>query len=312
MNILEYENYHEKKLHGTDIFPYNTYPCSIPLDFLNVPNHWHDEMEIIYIKKGCGIVTIDLTPHIVSAGTLCLIAPGRLHAISRHEQDSMEYENIIFKLDLLMTTRPDLCSQDYFLPFMEGKLCIPSIITPTHPYYGPIAACVDGADEICKSLPTAYELAIKAQLFLLFHILFSHCAANAVPRKNAKSLDKLRQILKYVENHYMDKVTVSQAAAEVDFSDSHFMKFFKNTMGSSFIDYLNHYRLTMASRLLLSSDSSVFAIAQDCGFENLSYFNRSFKKRFHMTPTAYRKSSDGSDASFGKQKSSGSAVFSGK
>ena len=59
MNILEYENYQEKVLHGNPLFPYITYLCSIPLDFAYVPLHWHDEMEIIYIKKGRGIITVD-------------------------------------------------------------------------------------------------------------------------------------------------------------------------------------------------------------------------------------------------------------
>ena len=67
------------------------------------------------------------------------------------------------------------------------------------------------------------------------------------------------------------------------------MKYFKNTMGTSFIEYLNEYRLTMASRLLVSSDSSILAIASEVGFDNLSYFNRSFKKRFGQTPREYRK-----------------------
>ena len=52
MNIIQYENYQEKKEHGQSDFPYITYPCSIPLDFSRVPLHWHDEMEIVYIKKG--------------------------------------------------------------------------------------------------------------------------------------------------------------------------------------------------------------------------------------------------------------------
>ena len=50
MNILEYENYHEAKTHVELTFPYNTYLCSIPLDFSGVPLHWHDDMELIYIQ----------------------------------------------------------------------------------------------------------------------------------------------------------------------------------------------------------------------------------------------------------------------
>ena len=102
----------------------------------------------------------------------------------------------------------------------------------------------------------------------------------------------MKLILKYVENNYMDKITIEDIANEVNLSQSHFMKYFKNTMGSSFIDYLNEYRLTIASRLLISSESSILDIAAEVGFDNLSYFNRIFKKRFNQTPSAYRKRSN--------------------
>ena len=69
------------------------------------------------------------------------------------------------------------------------------------------------------------------------------------------------------------------------------MKYFKNTMGTSFIDYLNEYRLTMASRLLISSASSILDIAAEVGFDNLSYFNRVFKQKYSMTPRQFRKES---------------------
>ena len=101
----------------------------------------------------------------------------------------------------------------------------------------------------------------------------------------------MKLILKYIENNYMNKITIEDMAEEVGLSQSHFMKYFKNTMGTSFIDYLNDYRLTMASRLLISSDSSILDIASEVGFDNLSYFNRSFKKKYAQTPSAYRKRS---------------------
>lgn len=51
MDKLQYKIYHENKIHTPDDFPYNTYLCSIPLDFQSVNLHWHDEVEIIVIKK---------------------------------------------------------------------------------------------------------------------------------------------------------------------------------------------------------------------------------------------------------------------
>lgn len=289
MNILEYENYQEKKSHGNPLFPYNTYPCSIPLDFTQVPLHWHDEMELIYIKKGCGIITVDFTPYTVSAGTIALIIPGQLHSIEQYEQESMEYENIIFHPGILISKKTDTSNTDFIAPLLSGNLSVPLLYTPDFPYYKEIAACIDANDEISRTNPPGYQLYIKSQLFMLLFILANKCRLNEPVKKDYKSLEKMKLILKYVENHYMDKITIEDMANEVGLSQSHFMKYFKNTMGTSFIDYLNEYRLTMASRLLVSSESSILDIAAEVGYENLSYFNRTFKKRFEMTPREYRK-----------------------
>ena len=97
MDKLQYKIYHENKTHTPDDFPYNTYLCSIPLDFKSVNLHWHDEVEIIVIKKGTGIVSVDLTTYSVSAGDIIFVLPGQLHAISQKDREIMEYENILFK-----------------------------------------------------------------------------------------------------------------------------------------------------------------------------------------------------------------------
>ena len=56
MELETYIQYHETKIHEQPDFAYNTYLCTIPDDFKRVPLHWHEQMEIIYIKKGTGIV----------------------------------------------------------------------------------------------------------------------------------------------------------------------------------------------------------------------------------------------------------------
>lgn len=290
MNIPEYENYQEKKSHGSPTFPYTTYLCSIPLDFSSVPLHWHEELEIIYIKKGRGQIMVDLENHPVSAGTLVLILPRQLHAIGQYEDFSMEYENIIFHPDILLSKKSDDCSSDFLLPLFTNMISLPTLITPDLPNYEKIAKCIDEADEICKTYPKAFQFAIKSQLFSFFFLLFSTCANMAILPKNKRSLDKMKQIMKYIECNYMEKITIADIASEIGVSSSHFMKFFKNTMGTSFINYLNEYRLAMASRLLLSSDASVLDVANEVGFDNLSYFNRLFKKKFGLAPTNYRKS----------------------
>ena len=76
MDLTEFQRYKENKVHTDSFFPYNTYLCSIPLDFPCVPYHWHDETELIVIQKGSGIVYVDFNRYEVSAGSIIVVLPG--------------------------------------------------------------------------------------------------------------------------------------------------------------------------------------------------------------------------------------------
>ena len=103
------EQYHEKKRHTEDQFPYNTYLCTIPDDFTEVPVHWHEEAELIVIQKGSGTVLVDLTHYHVAAGDIIIVLPEHLHAIREISGQKMEYENIIFRPELLSSDNHDVC-----------------------------------------------------------------------------------------------------------------------------------------------------------------------------------------------------------
>lgn len=292
MNILEYENYQEKKSHADASFPFNIYPCTIPLDFKQVPLHWHDEMEIIYVKKGSGMITVDFTPYLVSGGSLIFVSPGQLHSIEPYENCRMEYENIMFRLDMFMTQNPDLCGTNFFIPLYEQRMELTTHLTPDTPHYPEVVSCLNTVDKLCMTFPEGYQFLIKSSFFEMFFFLSSYFSKKRSSHKNDTSLDKIKFILKYVENHYSEKISISEIAEKSGFSESHFMRYFKKLMGVSFTAYLNDYRLMMASRLLLTSDSSILSIAEEVGIENVSYFNRIFKRRFGVTPSVFRKQAD--------------------
>ena len=86
---LHYYDYHEIKEHAGRDFPFNIYPCSIPFDFKLVPVHWHEEMEIISVKKGRGLVTVDMVPYEVGMGDAVAVFPGQLHGISQTGGETM-------------------------------------------------------------------------------------------------------------------------------------------------------------------------------------------------------------------------------
>lgn len=291
MNINEYQNYHETKAHTSAEFPYNTYLCSIPLDFPGVPLHWHDEMELVVIKKGQGYVSVDFDKHLVHSGDIIMIYPGCLHAIEQDASYKMEYENIIFKPELLSSGANDLCMLQYMKPLLDGTLPVEHFLTPAHEVFESLSNCIRQIDLVCADQTTGWQLAVKSALFYFFFLLISERQKKTVSiSHNPKSLKKMKTVLKYVEEHYTEKLTIDDMAKLTFYSKSHFMKFFKVHMGTGFTEYLNDYRLAMAARLLKSSDESILMIAEESGFDNLSYFNRIFKRKYGVSPGSYRKS----------------------
>ena len=140
-----------------------------------------------------------------------------------------------------------------------------------------LSSCIDAIDDLCAKRPDYYELSVKGHLFHFFYLLFSS-HGSPVTFSRSKSLDKVKQIVSYIESHYTEPITVQSAADYMGFSESHFMKFFKQHLHTTFTSYLNGYRLTIAARLLLTEDDSILSISERTGFNNLSYFNRLFKK----------------------------------
>ncbi len=292
MQELLYETLHETKSHYNTDFSYNTYPCTIPQDFTEVPLHWHNEMELIYIKKGNGIVSIDLNYHSVSQGDLVIVYPGRIHSITNSDNSRLEYENIIFNINMLMPKECDRNTLEYFGHINNSDNKMPYIIRPADLHYREIIGFIDEADKVCETFPAGYELKIRSCLYSFFFALHTHYSYTGGSEVSGSlsndKMNKLKLIIRYIENNYTRAISIHDIADECHFSESHFMKFFKQCTGTSFISYLNDYRLLIASRMLTSTDLSVTQIASECGFDNISYFNRCFKKKYGSAPSKMR------------------------
>ena len=237
MNTLTYENLHETKKHVSIQFPYNTYLCSIPLDFTQVPLHWHNDVEIIVIKKGCGIISVDTKPRVVKAGDIVLVRPGQLHSIFQHGKDCMEYENILFQTSLLYSADSDPRTVGYFQPYFSLEYELPWLFDDTCFFHEELSSCIDAIDDLCSKRPDYYELSVKGHLFHFFYLLFSS-QGTPVTFNRDKSLDKVKQIVSYIESHYTEPITVQSTADYLGFSESHFMKFFKQHLHTTFTSYL--------------------------------------------------------------------------
>lgn len=290
MRIPEYESvrgFHEIKEHGEREFPFNIYPCCIPQDFPQVRVHWHQEMEIIAVKKGELLVTVDKETSRIRQGEAAVIFPGQLHGIFQSGNGRAEYENIIFRLELLMGRGEDLCGIRFLLPMERDRGHGAVHMRKGVQGYEDFMEGVRLLDELCLGKRYGYELGVKGALFYMMSALLETWKPGE--RKGGRDTrERMRGLLDFIEEHYGEKITVQEAAERCYYSQSHFMKYFRQYMGVSFVEYLNSYRLFRAAGLLRTTDQPVTRIAQSCGFDNLSYFNRLFRRMYQMTPVQYR------------------------
>lgn len=292
MELEEYIQYHESKRHEQPGFSYNTYLCSIPQDFEKVNPHWHEQMEIIYIKKGSGVVTVNLKPLEVNAGYIIPILPGELHSISLtrgNDTAHMEYENIIFSLSILDSRdENDWCRTNVIQAIEKGTLHFQRPIVPGTGFHNAVSEALDKADLVSEMHSEGYPLMLKSCLFQFLFSLFSHKSIEK-PAPVSPHEQILKRIIMYVREHFAEDIPIGKIAAEVEYSPSHFMKFFKTETGHSFIEYLNDYRISYAGYLLKESNDAIGRIASRCGFDNFSYFIRLFRRKYGVTPKEYRK-----------------------
>ena len=243
-------------------------------------------MELVFVKRGIGLVQVGAVTCPARMGDIFIFTPGTLHALRQAEGQCMEYENIIFALELLGGAE-DLCAEKYLLPLQSGRLSLQARLTPNDLCYLPAAACLREVEEANRAKLPGYELLVKGALLRFLSLLIAQ-GKQQLPAETADT-QRLKAVLQWLSAHYAEVLRVADAAGVCSFSASHFMRWFRQMTGQSFVAFLNEYRLNAAAEALQTTDETVLTIASRCGFENLSYFNRAFKAHFGMTPREYRK-----------------------
>lgn len=276
----------EKKAHGSVLFPFNIYPCTIPGDFPSVSLHWQRSMEIIFVKKGSLLARLGMESRQVSAGQLCVVPPGTLHSLRSMDGARAEYENIIFDPEFLGSGGADVCARQYLVPLAAGQLLRPLFLDSRDEACAGILNCITGAERLCEMKQPGYELGVKAAMLGLVCGLVQ--LKPGQPAAEPPGTARLKQALDCIRRDYAQPLTVERMAAVCGCSPSHFMRWFRQMTGTSFVVYLNEYRLSAAARLLRSGEEKVLTIAHETGFESLSNFNRQFRRRYGVTPREYR------------------------
>lgn len=279
---------YENTIHGTSVFPFDFYHCSIPESFTTLPVHWHEEFEFTYVLEGTVTYQINLHPFSVSKGDFILIPPEMLHGIIGEEYSNLVTDSFVFRMDLLASLRSDVCSS-YLEPITQQLVRFPVVIPADASYIAKLHEIYEALLKLVNEKPTGYELEIKSLLLHLFFILYQFVPYDRQPENQMEITAKIKTALQYIQDNYREPISISDIGDYCGFSEYHFMRFFKKHMNMTCIKYLNQYRLDMASHQLSCTSVPITQVALENGFNNLSYFNRVFKKQFGITPKEFRK-----------------------
>ncbi len=279
---------HENARHGEEIFPLQKYVTPLWKEYPYVTAHWHEETEFTRIEKGSCTYQIHLETYEVEEGDLIFIPPAVLHAISNEKEECMQSETYVFHMDFLGAKAADICAIRYLNPLMNQKLIPPFVIKKGHPLYEKAAELFENINAEYDKKTPGYEIVIKSYLLQLVAALLPYCTRNteadAILTEHAK---KLKEVLSYIDAHYMEELTISGLAGICFFSEYYFMRFFKKYMGMSCVQYIKNVRLERAADQFENGETNTLEVALACGFSNLSYFHREFKKKYGMTPKRF-------------------------
>lgn len=280
---MHYLNYEERRKHGTDAFPLEFYSVDEMHPRYTMPFHWHNETELLYVAKGEFTVFLDQEEFHLSKGDLCYIPSGTMHG---GEGVDCVYECIDFDAIKFMQ-EPPLMRR--YLSILEDKHY--QIKNHFNKEQLDILKCVARMFAAARNQEDGWEMLVLAGLYDFFGTVVQKGYRIPVQaeKKDRTNNQQINASLKYITYHYKEQISLEDLARVAAISPKYFCKYFNVVTGKTPIAYLNYYRIERACFLLEQWGSSVTEVALECGFNDVSYFIRCFKKQKGITPYQYIK-----------------------
>lgn len=148
----------------------------------------------------------------------------------------------------------------------------------------------DNSSEIIKNmaLQISSPFALEVESQAIIHVLISRFLAGAIS-KISHADKRLIRVLDYIDEHIHEPISIEQLADLTFLSKDHLIRLFKKHMNDTPVKYINRKKIEKAQLMMLLDDSSIQEMSFTLGFENISYFNRLFKKMTGETPTSYKR-----------------------
>ena len=278
----------EQARHGEYMFPLQKYITTLSERYPSVSPHWHDEAELTLVTSGACTYQIHLDTYEVETGDILFVPPAVLHSITASPSHGMCSETYVFHMNFLGANTADICAVKYLTPLTNQTLALPRLIGKNHPAYNTLLDIFRRISRAYADMPPGYELLLRSFLLQAIVALLPYSSeTEAHSSLESEHTFKLKLVLEYIGEHYAEELTISELSRICYFSEYHFMRFIKKYVGSSCLEYIKNLRLEKAAEQFAQGERSVLDTALACGFGNLSYFYREFKKKYGMTPKKF-------------------------
>ena len=262
------------------------------------PLHYHEEYELNLIINAKGAKRI-VGDHVDQIGDLelVLIGPNQSHAWFTHQCKSDEIKEVTIQwhkdlLDEKFLRRNQLSFiRKMFDLSTKGILFSKETIQNIYPRIISLEK-ESGFDSVMALINILHDLSISRNMRTLSETVFN---SDSQLNFNSRRIEKAYE---YMNKNFDKPVALNDIAKLVNMTEVSFSRFIKKRTGITFIDSLNEIRLGHASRILIDTTNSISEVSYSCGFNNISNFNRLFKKKKGCTPKEFRENFSGTRTFF--------------
>lgn len=245
--------------------------------------HWHQCLELLYIESGVGLVIVDNQQFTLRPGRLFIFPQNKLHKVKVESNSSNYYVRTIIHVDpayISSFIRPFQSAFDTYSQ-MTAEDAMVSIYD--------FSAKADRIALLLASLSEGYQTSHKGEVIALFILNIINLLPDGVFVKTGSSGLLSSKVMKYVDTHFREALTLEEVANHLNLSTSYISRQFREETGGTFQEYLIIRRIKYSCYLLEQTDLSVSDISLKSGFNYATYFIKCFKTMAGLTPLKYKK-----------------------
>ena len=248
--------------------------------------HFHNYLEIFYLKTGSCIYTVNNHLYHLSAGDVFIVAPGDSHSTS--------YEGLVPCERTAIYCKPEALAESYWKAHRDiyDKLTRSGKVILVKKGQLQLEALLDAMLEE-NNIPDEYSyefLQLQMMTLLLTLQRSGIYVYEQLKQDNSISHD-IEDALRYIAQNYAMPITLEDVASQINLTPTYLSRKFRKVTGTTFKEYVNYIRIRQASQMLLTTDDSVTKIAVNCGFNSSNYFKDCFRRINGVSPRTFRKHS---------------------